>query len=406
MVRAFLGDPKAQLSAALRALGGEPSQDDAHTLQKRLKRWSATYAPVFWYPMAKPSGGHRPICILPPDLKAMHHMVAAAIAAQLPDTPTLYGIRGRGTPEALRELKALQNAGFVHLAKTDIVDCFQSIDPDALYQLPLPEEVIRRAFDPRNLTFTQGDHRNASQAICRSSLLGHIPYHLAGGPSGLLQGSPASSVILAWLLKDIPTSDDARVMLCFDNIVVAARTPDGTRELIETLTAYLGNSPAGPLALCDPTFADNEPLEFMGGLFDPLRRDIGLAEGTLRRIETRLRHAEDADSEVMAGLREEHQRLCAENAIFQCLNPLQGFYPTDIWQVLRDARAGLPFVDDDCPDLMQLLEVAAVTVDMRGDWLTSGLHRRLFDRSATDATTAIRHIMNAHPRPPKGRCQC
>lgn len=403
LVRALLRDPEARLSAALRALVGEPGPEEAFALRDSLNLWSGPSAPVRWYPKAKQSGGYRPICILPPDLKAAHYMIGAAIAAQLPAVSPLYGIRKRGVAEALRELKALQNAGFVHLAKTDIKDCFQSISPDALYQLPIPEEVIRRTLDHRNLTFTQGGRQNASQASARNSSCIYPPYHMASGPSGLLQGSPASSVIFAWLLKDMPTGDDARVMLCFDNIVVAACTPDGTRRAMDTLTAYSRASPVGPLALCDPTFADNGSLEFMGGLFDPLRPDIGLAEGTLRRIETRLAAAEDADLKALSRIWAEHQRLCATNNLFRHVAPLRGFYPTGIWNVLRDARAGLPFLDDDCQELMQLRDVASIAVDSRNDWFASSLHRSFFDRSATDAAAVLRNILNRNPRPPKGR---
>ncbi len=82
-------------------------------------------------------------------------MIAAAIAAQMPPSVPLYGILGASRDYAARAIKAIQNAGFTHLAKTDIRDCFQSVDPDALYSLPLPQEVIRTCLDPRNLTYHQ-----------------------------------------------------------------------------------------------------------------------------------------------------------------------------------------------------------------------------------------------------------
>lgn len=400
-VRAFLRDPEALLSAALRALGGEPGPEEAFALRDRLNLWSGTNEPVRWYLMSKQSGGYRHICILPPDLKAAHYMIGAAIAAQLPAVPTLYGIRHRGVADALRELKTLQNAGFFHLAKTDIRDCFQSVDPDALYQLPLPMEVIRRTLDHRNLTFAGAGNQNASQAIAGYSSSVYPPYHKASGPSGLLQGSPASSVILAWLLKDIPAGDGARVLLCFDNIVVAARTPDGTRQAMDTVTAYLGHSPAGPLALCDATFADNEPMEFLGGLFDPARRDIGIASDTMSRSERRLGAVEETDRMELVQIWTEYQRLAAENALYRAVNPLEGHYPTDIWHVLRDTFAGLPFLEADCPELLMLLETSAVTVDMRGCGLASHLHQNLFAPAWTPEGATVRNILRSRPRPPK-----
>lgn len=399
-VRDFLGDPKVRLSAALRALGGQPEPAEAFALRNRLNLWAGSYPPVVWYPKKKSSGGFRPICILPPALKAAHYMLGTIIGALLPDTRTLYGIPGRGVADALRELKALQNTGFVHLAKTDIVDCFQSIDPDALYQLPLPMEVTRQTLDYRNLTFTGERDTQGARAFAGnpSRVYGHP--HKASGPTGLLQGSPASSIILAWLLKDIPTSDDARVMLCFDNIVVAARTPAGSRGMIETLTAYLRHSPAGPLALCETTFADNQPMEFLGGLFDPARPDIGIAHNTLNRFEQWLLELEEADQAELELLWRNHQERVEGNALFRLLNPYQGHYPTDIWHALRDIRAGLPFLERDCDELYVLFMSAGVEVAKRGDGFALDLHQKLYEQTDTKKK-ALRNILRTHPRPPK-----
>ena len=400
-VREFLGDPNVRLSATLRALGRQPDPTEAFDLRNRVNCWATGYPPVVWYPKKKSSGGYRPICKLPPAMKAAHYMLAAIIDALLPETRTLYGIPGKGVADGLRELKALQNAGFVHLAKTDIVNCFQSVDPDTLYQLPLPMEVIRRTLDYRNLTFIGGANQNASQVFLGYSSCVYDRLHKASGPKGLLQGSPASSVILAWLLKDIPTSDDARVMLCFDNIVVAARTPDGTRGMMETLTAYLGHSPAGPLAKCDATFADNEPLEFLGGLFDPARPDIGIASETMSRIERMLGEMEEADQMEMCRILAEHQKYAAGNALLSARNPLQARYPTGIWHLLRDISAGLPFLEVDCAELLLFLEASAITVDIRDDRRVSHLHRNLFAPAWTQEGALVRNILRHNPRPQK-----
>jgi hypothetical protein len=397
-VRDFLGDPKVRLSAALRAIGGQPEPAEAFGLRNRINLWESSDSSVTWYPKKKANGGYRPICILPPVLKAAHFILATVISSLLPDTNTLYGIPRRGVADALRELKAHQNAGFDHLAKADIVNCFQSVAPDALYQLPLPMEVIRQTLDYRNLTFTMRNRQYASQAFGCTTPLVYGLSHKASGPTGLLQGSPASNIILAWLLKDVPTSDDAKVMLCFDNIVVAARSPAGSRQMMETLTAYLRQSPAGPLALCEPTFADKQPMEFLGGLFDPARRDIGIAHDTLSRIERRLGEAEEFDQAELGLILEEYLRLAAENAIYRASNPFQSHYPTGIWHALRDTFAGLSFLEAGCPELMILLETAAMTVDWRGDGRISHLHRSLFAPAGTQEAATLRHILRSRPR--------
>lgn len=170
---------------------------------------------------------------------------------------------------------------------------------------------------------------------------------------------------------------------------------------METLTAYLRHSPAGPLALCDPTFADNQPMEFLGGLFDPSRHDIGVAHDTLSRIERRLGEAEESDMQQLARIWANYQELSAKSSVFRAMNPFQGHYPTDIWHVLRDTFAGLSFLDADCPELIQLLEVAAMTVDSRGDGFISHLHRSLFALENSRDATILRHILRARPKASK-----
>lgn len=399
LVRKFLRDPQVRMSAALRAIGGEPEQADAFGLRNRVNLWKSHDTPVFWYPKPKPNGDFRPICILPSALSAAHLMLAKVVAAQLPNTSTLFGVPRRGVADALREVKSLQSNGFVYLAKTDIVNCFQSINPEALYQLPLPQEVTKQTLDYRSLSFIGGVGQHASQASgCGPSLV-YGASHSASGPQGLLQGSPASSIILAWLLQNIPTSDDARVFLCFDNIIVAARTPERTREMIETLSAYAETSPAGPLALCAAQFADNEPMEFLGGLLDPTRRDIGIAEKTFSRIIRRLCEEEEADQAELRKIWEKHQEFSAKSTIARKMNPYRDHFPTGIWHTLLDAAAGLPFLEADGRDLLFLLDTSVGSVEQRQDVFMYNLHQSLFSHASEQQTKILRSILRNHPRP-------
>ena len=205
-IRNFLGDPEVRLSAALRALGGHPGPHEAFALRDQINCWATDYPPVSWYPKRKSSGGFRPICRLPPTLKATHYMVAAIIGAQRGEAETLFGIPGRGIANAMVGLKALQNRGFVHLARTDIVNCFQSIDPDSLYQLPLPTEVIRQTLDYRTLKFTRDHHQFASPAQSGGISLVRDQYHNASGPTGLLQGSFWRGYLRAYPRQKMPGS--------------------------------------------------------------------------------------------------------------------------------------------------------------------------------------------------------
>lgn len=166
LVRQFLRGNAVRLSAVLRALPDDVDQQTAQQLEAITDPWKAAYEKISWHKKRKATGGTRPVCALPPDLKAAHYMIADALKAQFTPRAHIYGVTGRSRDDAARDLKDAQNAGLNYLAKLDIVDCFQSINPDSLYQLPLPKEVIRRALDTRNMRFEEKGtrHREDTQS--------------------------------------------------------------------------------------------------------------------------------------------------------------------------------------------------------------------------------------------------
>ncbi|MDF3907263.1 reverse transcriptase domain-containing protein [Paracoccus sp. AS002] len=384
-VRAFLNDRQVRLSATLRALGGDPSRQQAHDLLDGVNAWAEACSPVRWYAKQKRTGGSRPICILPPDLKAVHYMIAAVVGAQLPPSAALYGIPGASRDDAARDLKKLQNSGLRHLAKADIKDCFQSIDPDALYQLPLPKEVIRQTLDHRCMTFTESSERKMKGASANSghSRVSCVPRN-PSGPQGLLQGSPASSIILAWLLGGIPQGDDVAVLLCFDNIAVAGRTADDTRAMMDKLADFFRRCPAGPLELRDIEYrsGDAEPLDFLGYSFDPAEAAPVASQYSLDKLERSLRETEEE---------------------YQAQRPI---LPTGIWHVLRDARNGFSAAAEDDPNLIRYIESTADGLRPDTPAWVFHLHRNIFAPRGTPEGEAIHAILEAHPRPhtkPKGK---
>ncbi|PRY19288.1 reverse transcriptase (RNA-dependent DNA polymerase) [Aliiruegeria haliotis] len=398
VVRNFLRNPQVKMVAALKALGGETDRETIVALQSRINAWATDYLPIEWHFKRKPNGTQRPICILPPELKAVHYMVAEVIKQQFVGDATLFGVSGASRDDLARALKVLQNTGYVYLAQTDIVDCFQSIDPDALYQLPIPEEVTRQALDIRNLEAIHRDN-HATSPVYRDypSYRGHVISHEASGPKGLMQGSPASSIILAWLLNGIPSRDDARVMIFADNLVVAARTPAGSREMVNTLVAHFERCPAGPLALCEPEFADNTPLSFLGYLFAPSREHIGISDDACHRLERRLNAADVADEAQCRHILKNHQHMVRDNELFARLNPFINDFPVEIWRTLLDFRFGYPAAPSDCPELSLFLETSASAAAMRNDWRTLHLHNHLFSEPGTPEHTDIREILKRHP---------
>ncbi|SDW17739.1 hypothetical protein SAMN05444358_101133 [Ruegeria halocynthiae] len=397
VTRDFLRSPHAKLVSAYKALGGSADPDQVRALSRQVDAWATDYPPIRWYPKTKPDRSSRPICVLPPALKAAQYLIREVINQQTAPNGSLFGIPGASRDDLARQLKQLQNSGYVYLAKTDVVDCYQSINPDALYSLPLPQEVTRRALDTRSLHFSVTHHpNNASQAKQDFGSSGSIygTDHNVSGPKGLMQGSPASGVVLAHLLVGLSDSANARVMICFDNIVIAARTPAGTRAMADTLAVYLERCPAGPLAMCEPEFSDDTPMDFLGYRFDPSRDDIGIAEDALSRLEERLGIAEQVDMERLHALLETYEQSAADPTQITPANPLLDAPPVSAWRVLRDWRAGFPAARSDGPELSHYLRTSAdATIDHPR---ISHLHENLFADPGTWENDAIRAILKRH----------
>ncbi len=297
VMRNYLRNPQVRLSGALKALGGGASREQVYALKDRVNAWNGDYAPIRWHAKKKADGRERVICTLPPELSAVHYMLKRPLETLLFREENLFGVKGHSRDALAQEIKSLQNQGYVHIATTDTVDCYPSIDPDAIYELPLPKEVIRNALDTRYMEFgnTSGNKANTGSG----DIL--VPYGDIGnatGPWGLIQGSPLSSVILAWLLNGTPTCGDARVFLCFDNLIVLAKSPNETRAMIDTLAAHFERCPAGPLVLHEPIYADNEPVEFLGYLFDPSRQEVGVSAGAVEKLLKLLNLLESARAEA------------------------------------------------------------------------------------------------------------
>ncbi|AYE84843.1 hypothetical protein B5M07_01200 [Sulfitobacter sp. D7] len=104
--------------------------------------WGAEVDPVFWYEKKKNGGGGRPICRFSPVLMSRHKMLEFAVRPQLQPDPGLFGIpqAGRSRDDAVRAIRKLVLSGHSLLAEVDVKNCYQSINPDALYELPLPKQ--------------------------------------------------------------------------------------------------------------------------------------------------------------------------------------------------------------------------------------------------------------------------
>lgn len=226
---------------------------------------------VRWRTVEKRSGGSRTIVILPVMLKARHKMIASLIQAQFQPPDFIYSVRGRGRDDLIADLSDLLNAGFTAVIRCDIRDCFANVNPEALTTLPLARGVIETAMHPANLRFVRQDeretsHRNTGDAINGSPISTIRDHDSAAGPNGLMQGSPASNIAMAYLLRDLswPCSDDVRVLVYCDDFFIVGRTIEDCRVVEDALTRYLAGCPFGPLTLLRKETSESGYFEALG----------------------------------------------------------------------------------------------------------------------------------------------
>lgn len=395
VMRTALRHPQARLSAALRALGGSPCREEAVALMGRVNAWEESYRPIHWHAKRKPSGGERYICRLPNELKAAHYLLKRPLEKLLSTDANIFGVKGHSRDDLAREIKDLQNRGFNNIAVTDIVDCYQSVDPDAVYQLPLPEEVKRRTLDLRNQILVEENHGEQPQARFHDIFSLYDTTQNARGPRGLMQGSPLSGLILAWLLNGIPSTQDARVYLCFDNLIVLARSPSETRAMADTLAAHFQQCPAGPLALCEPTYADNLPVGFLGYFFDPQQLGVGIDMNGRNKFLNKLNRAEARHDQHYREIFERHQAQ-RTSSLYDAHNPFRNHFPAEVWETLLSFRAGFPAASTDDPELMALVESSRWLAERTNDGMAMFLHDHLFADPHSDIGQAVQAIIERH----------
>ena len=308
LAREFLHSTQNQMSAALKSLSDQPHPEEAIRIRNQMNFWSRETYRVNWQLEPKSNGGSRAICKLPTHLKAMHKMIGHILRAQMLPHDQLFGIArpkhselsresGYSRDDAIIRIQELKQAGFHCMAQVDIIDCFPSFNPDALYALPLPEEVIRQTLDTRNIHFPPKEQGQFSFLV---PIMGN---HIRNphGPSGLMQGSPASSIIFAYFLNkvlyDLPECEDTEVIACFDNIVIASRTNVRLQAMINTLAGTLRQCCAGPFELHPPVYSNDDGFEFLGYLLSADGQTIGIAPDRLAKLEARLNNLESLNVE-------------------------------------------------------------------------------------------------------------
>lgn len=197
----------------------------------------------------------------------------------------------------------------------------------------------------------QGLRRSPGTGSINTPIDDTVPEHSELVPHGLAQGGSSSPIIFAMLIGELPNvEDDTRFLVCHDNVIVLAKTPDARRRSLETLTDHFAHlSRAGSLTLELEIETDGGPFEWLGYRFDPsgvndVTKGIGVGEISYERLLGGLNRAQAED------LKDLEKYGCNRASDQPC------GYPLRVWHTLRNWRGGVGAVHPQHEDLMSLVD--------------------------------------------------
>lgn len=206
--------------------------------------------PVRWRPKKRNTSGYRKICSLPSTLKMWHVLANDLVRAQhrprphIGDWPERKHERERGRDRQVRDIANSIVAHDQWVVIADVRRAFQTVNVDALYELPyLPQSLTRRAIDHRSLSFAGGVGGTPAWDDTSS-----LHDYLEMAPVGILEGSPASNALFSVLLDDLPDhlNDTIKVFVYCDNIVLLVPSQTQAQQAATALDRYFAVHPAGP----------------------------------------------------------------------------------------------------------------------------------------------------------------
>jgi hypothetical protein len=154
-----------------------------------------------------------------------------------------------GIHAAIKQTKALINAGYVHAAHLDVKDFYGSFELEKLLpELPLPKEVVEHAVVGR-LMETVWDQEHMKGKL-HPSLSPHYILHKEAR-LGIPQGSACSSIIGAYCMARLQWVPVADVVLLnyADDFLLLAKSSNAQAKAIDELTEAVGSLPGGKFKL-------------------------------------------------------------------------------------------------------------------------------------------------------------
>lgn len=248
LIRKYFASRATKLVAAHQVLAADARAADASMLATSFNFFAPARNPVLYWRKPKRSSGYRIICSLPHELAAANYVVKDVLEALFSPGRHVFSIKRRGRDKEALEIREALEQGYKYVFNGDLRDAYPSVSVDSLYALPLPRSVVRYALDYRNMEFLYSQEKEVAYPSLPSVGLG-LPGR--NGPRGLLQGSPSSDLILAWLFNDLPSvlPDRCLPFLLTDNILVVTRRKRDRQRIERALHRYFDEHHAGPFVL-------------------------------------------------------------------------------------------------------------------------------------------------------------
>lgn len=171
-------------------------------------------------------------------------MIKDLVSAQMPELPFIHNIGGAYNRDTLAAtIVAMLNNGILRVRTYDLRDCFQNVNPQVFFNLPIPRKATENALIIDNLKMEPkafaSDHFTGSPYGDFNQCNIHDISN-TNGPTGLIQGSPASNIILAYHFQNMPQlrREEGLIANYGDDVISISRENNSSDRVDEQLEGY------------------------------------------------------------------------------------------------------------------------------------------------------------------------
>jgi hypothetical protein len=273
LIRLYLRSFAARLAAVHRAserrpFRWRPTSEQRVVIAEALNAWAGTTEDVTVVPQEKKGqpGSYRTIMKFGIEHRSLQELLRPLLEVLADIRPNQYVLNG-GLPAAIRRAADLMADGYVWAIETDITNCFESFDGEAVPELlPIPKEVTRRILLSQHLSLRLPTNQfgSADSVDEEEVFIGELfPNVRRGIPQGSCVSSLVAEMLLAPSFDDLPQAGAS--IGYADNVLAMGRTEDDALAMTLAFWSGLSANPAGHL-MPKPCkhFEPGMPIEFLG----------------------------------------------------------------------------------------------------------------------------------------------